>query len=195
MKNYSKPVSVLARIAEAVFWISTALMLVLLVWSLFNSDLINTMFFGSDPSEYGLTLTLSSMDILGLTVSYDFMNAAVFRTMMIYGAIVMSLCAMIARNIALISKSLSKDSGFSDENTPFSQDNVRMIREIGIFSISVSLLGLVFSWILRLILQNAGLEAEVSAGTGGLFLGLVVLYLSTIFQYGVSLQKDVEGLV
>ena len=68
-----------------------------------------------------------------------------------------------------------------------------MMREIGIFSIAVPVIGLIMSIIIRPVI---GVEtAEISVDMGGIFMGLIVLCLTQFFVHGVELEKDVDGLL
>lgn len=68
-----------------------------------------------------------------------------------------------------------------------------MVKEIGIFSIAMPVIGFVMSIITRLV---CGVEvAEISVNFSGLMIGLVVLCLTQFFAHGVSLEEDVEGLL
>lgn len=113
-------------------------------------------------------------------------------------AILLSLLAMIFRNLYLIMKKLhvDKKEAFSEENSPFQPDIIRMVREIGIFALSIPIVELIANEVLFLAFRMMHLEAEL----GGVSLtmvvfGLVVLYLSSIFSYGARLQQETEGLV
>ena len=77
--------------------------------------------------------------------------------------------------------------------TPFQHDITRMVREIGIFYISVPVIGLIMSVIARMVI---GYEtAEISMSLSGLISGILILCLSQVFSYGMELQKDVDGLL
>ena len=77
--------------------------------------------------------------------------------------------------------------------TPFQADNIRMMREIGIFSVAVPVIGLVMSVVVRLV---TGVEtAETSVDMGGVFAGIVVLCLTQYFVHGAELENDVDGLL
>ena len=65
-----------------------------------------------------------------------------------------SLMAMIFRNLYLIIKR-------SESSTVFQADNIRMLREIGIFAISIPLAGLALSIVCRLILGTDTVETSV----------------------------------
>ena len=68
-----------------------------------------------------------------------------------------------------------------------------MMREIGIFSIAVPVIGLFMSFIVRLII---GVDAvEKSMDMNGVFMGIVVLCLTPFFVHGAELEKDVDGLL
>ena len=100
--------------------------------------------------------------------------------------IILSLMAMVFRNLNLIIKK-------SEGSTPFQADNIRMLKEIGIFSFSIPLVGLIMSIICRLIL---GVDAvETSINFYGFFMGIVVLCLTQFFIHGAELEKDVDGLL
>ena len=68
-----------------------------------------------------------------------------------------------------------------------------MLREIGIFSISIPVVGLIMSIIIRLIV---GVEAaETSVNLSGFIMGIIVLCLTQYFTHGADIEKDVDGLV
>ena len=100
--------------------------------------------------------------------------------------VILGLMAMVFRNLSLIFKR-------SENNTPFQKDNVRMMKEIGIFSIAVPVVGFVMSVIARIVI---GAEAaEISINQSGIFMGIIVLCLTQFFAYGTELEKDVDGLL
>ena len=93
--------------------------------------------------------------------------------------------AMVFRNVYLVAK--------KSENDPFNKDNIRMIREIGIFSLSVPVIGFIMSVISRIVI---GVEkAEIVVRIDGLILGILILFITQIFVYGAELQNDVDGLL
>lgn len=107
-------------------------------------------------------------------------------------AVILSLMAMVFRNIRLILKAARPQEG-EPLTRVFQPDVVRMVREIGIFYLSVPAAGLAAINLARLVL---GVErCEASLQLGGIFTGLVVLCLSQVFAYGVRLQSDVDGLI
>ena len=68
-----------------------------------------------------------------------------------------------------------------------------MMREIGLFSIAVPVIGLFMSFVFRLV---TGVDAvENSMDMNGIFMGIVVLCLTQFFVHGAALETDVDGLL
>ncbi len=99
--------------------------------------------------------------------------------------------AMIFRNVYLILKTADGKTWFTEGNTPFQKNIVRMFREIGIFFIAISVMSLI-SEIFTNIAEN-----ELNTGFNYLncFIGLVFLCISQFFNYGTRLERDLDGLV
>ncbi len=80
--------------------------------------------------------------------------------------------------------------------TPFTGENVRRIRIIGIAVIAGSLLSTVAHFMLGIyisnIVQMPGLElyANFKVDISGIFLGAVVIILAEVFRYGARLQEE-----
>lgn len=109
------------------------------------------------------------------------------------GIAMASLYAMIFRNVYLIMKTAQGKTWFSQGDTPFQKDIVRMLREIGIFLLSSCAVDLAWSVGLRFLL---GVDnVELSVGLTRIILGMMVLCLSQFFDYGARLQQDVDGLL
>lgn len=184
MKFINKLALILTKILEWLHWIGTATFAVIAVCSLVNADWLRGILVGILPEHgrelntYGFEMTVVAADgVLDMTAILLFSIGAV---------IILSLLAMVFRNIHLILKKSLK-------STPFQPDNIRMLREIGIFCISVPIVGLVMCTAARLIL---GVDAvETSVNIYGFSMGLIVLCLTQIFAHGAALEKDVEGLV
>ena len=100
--------------------------------------------------------------------------------------LILAVMAMVFRNLHLIFKK-------SERGAAFQKDTIRMMGEIGYFSIAVPVIGLMMSVLVRLV---AGLEAvEVSVDVAGIFMGIIVLCLTQFFIHGAELEKDVDGLL
>lgn len=109
------------------------------------------------------------------------------------GIFTMFFIGMIFRNIYLIIKTCEGKTWFSKGRTPFQTDVVRMVREIGIFSIMIPVFGFLMSLVARLALGED--LCETSVQIVGIAMGLAMICFSRIFEYGVALEQEVEGLV
>lgn len=176
---------VLAKIVEVFHWVGVALMAAATVCSVAAPQLVRY-FVGLDTAGRGW----ADMDVYGVNITAPcvdgMVDSTVFLIFGISGIIVLGLMAMVFRNLYLILKR-------SESSTPFQKDNVRMLREMGIFCISVPVVGLVMNIVARLVL---GADAvETSLNMAGFFLGFVMLTLSQVFARGIELEQDVDGLV
>ena len=102
-----------------------------------------------------------------------------------------ALMGMIFRNVYLIVKTAEGDTWFSKGNTPFQPDNVRMVREIGIFLIMIYVVGLVINAAAYITCQ----DIEGSTTMMPLVFGIIVICLSKMFEYGQKLQEEEDGLI
>jgi len=180
VSKLDKATRVLAKLVEVALWIGTVGMLVGLVLLLVFGE--RAVVGAPQPGETAATWGFEIM-VAGQTGELDLKALKVF---MAGGAVLMGLMAMVFRNVYLILKG-------SEDSTPFTRDNVRMVREIGYFLLAVPIVGLVLSIIARLLLGPE--TAEISVDMSELLVGLVVLCLSRIFARGVELEEDAEGLV
>ena len=188
MKGLSKTAMIIARILEVCHWVGTGIMAVLLVCCAVSKDAAFKMIAG-DPSgedviygfRFSITNAAGEIDPASLTV------------FAVAGVILCALMAMVFRNIYLIIKTSRGETKFSRGATPFQPDNIRMLKEIGIFSIAVPVVGFVMSVVGRLVV---GPEfAETNVDLSGLVMGLIVLWLTHVFAYGAELEGDAEGLI
>lgn len=175
---------VLTKILELLHWIGAAAMLAFGVFAIATRQgehhalerLISEC--GKALSCYGFEISVAdSSGAVNMTAILLFAIAAIM---------IFSLVAMIFRNIYLIVKK-------SKNSTPFQSDNIRMLKEIGIFSISVPIAGLVMSIIARIALGVD--DVETSVNMYGFTMGVIVLCLTQFFVRGAELEKDVEGLL
>lgn len=185
MKNITRITKIVARIIEVFHWVGAALLAAATVCSVtarqFIRYLVDIDTAGRDWVE---------LNIYGFEITAACPNGTVdtkaFILFGIGGVLLLGLMAMVFRNLFLILKG-------SENATPFSKDNVRMIREIGIFFISMPVLSLIMSLIARIVL---GPEAvELSVNMAGFFVGFAMLSLTQVFSRGLALEQDVDGLV
>lgn len=109
------------------------------------------------------------------------------------GLLTMLCMTMVFRNIYLIFQTAEGRTWFSSGKTPFQKDIVRMVREIGMFSIFIPVIGLIMSAVAKLIYGVDNIETSVQVT--GIAMGIAMICLSQFFAYGQSLEQDVEGLV
>ncbi|MCI5923615.1 MAG: hypothetical protein SOR38_06275 [Oscillospiraceae bacterium] len=185
MKGIVKAAKIATKIVEVFHWVGTALMLAATVCSLAAPAWVKY-FVGINAKE----CCGAELNVYGFEVIAPVKNGSVdMKALFLFGigaVIILSLMAMVFRNLNLIIKK-------SEGSTPFQADNIRMLKEIGIFSFSIPLVGLIMSIICRLIL---GVDAvETSINFYGFFMGIVVLCLTQFFIHGAELEKDVDGLL
>ncbi|MBQ4098618.1 MAG: hypothetical protein IJC87_00645 [Clostridia bacterium] len=185
MKGISKIAKVVTKVVEIFHWVAVALMIAATVCSLVASSWVGY-FVGFDAKECcGANLSIYGFEI-NAAVTDGKVDMTAFLLFGIGAILILAPMAMIFRNLNLI---INKSEG----STPFQADNVRLFREIGIFSIAIPVIGLIMSIITRLVL---GAEAaEVSNNFGGLVIGIVVLCITEFFIHGIELEKDVDGLL
>lgn len=185
MKSINTAGKVITKILEVFHWVGAALMAAATVCSMAAPGWVKC-FVGFDAKE----CCGANLNVYGFEVNAPVVNgSADMKTFMLFGigaVIILLLMSMVFRNLYLIFKS-------SEDTTPFRKDNIRRFREIGIFSISVPVVGFVMSVLIRLV---TGVEfAEISINTAGILMGIIVLCLTQFFIHGAELEKEVDGLL
>ena len=176
---------------ELLHWIGAATALASLVLSLAAGDWLSALLARGVP-ELGTTLTTYGFEVTPVLADGT-VSPAVLALFSVGAAIILSLMAMVFRNLYLIFRTAKGKTRFAKGSTPFQGDITRMVREIGIFYLSVPAVGLVMSTICRLA---RGTEAaEICVNVEGFVTGLLLLCLSQVFAYGARLQRDVDGLL
>lgn len=183
MKNVMKATKIVAKILEVIHWVAAGVMALTAVCSFAAPQWLT---FVLDPGAdrpgvvnvYGFETTIT--DAAGNLSMTALLLTAI-------GAVLIYCCmAMIFRNIFLIIRR-------SETGSPFQKDNIRMVREIGIFSIAIPVVGLIFSVITRLVMGSHDIEMMVKLD--GLVTGIIVLSLTQFFAYGAQLEKEMDGLL
>jgi len=185
MKNLNTLGKVLTKILEVFHWVGAAMMIAATVCSVAAPDLVKN-FVSFDAKECcGADLT-----VYGFEVNASVVNGVVdLSSFIVFGigaAIILAVMAMVFRNIYLIFKK-------SEKETPFHKDNVRLIREIGIFAIAIPVIGFIMSIIARLVISSE--TAEISIDMSGIIMGIITLCLTQFFAHGAALENDVDGLL
>lgn len=185
MTHFNKITKIAAKVLEVFHWVGAALMTAAVICSFAAPKWVGY-FMGIDAKE----CCGARLNVYGFEVNAPYKDGAVDQTIfLLFGigaVIILSLMAMVFRNIYLILKK-------SENKTPFQKDNVRMLKEIGIFSISIPIIGLIMSVIIRLV---SGVdEIEMSINQLGTFMGVAVLCITQFFSHGMELEADVDGLL
>ena len=185
MKGINKLGTVITKILEVFHWVGAALMAAAAVCSVAAPQWVGY-FVGFDAKECcGAELNVYGFKVQAPVVNGN-VDSSAFLLFDICAVIILILMAIVFRNLHLIFKK-------SENATPFQKDNIRMMKEIGIFAIAVPVIGLLVSIITRLVL---GVEnVEISVDMNGIFMGIIVLCLTQYFIHGVELENDVEGLL
>ena len=192
MNGLTKFVTVLAKILEVCAWVGSALVAISL--ALIATGKLDLLKYLSDVQK-AEELTVAGLNIDMATVAPESVTRA-FVVFFITTLIVFILGALVFRNIYLIFKTAEGKTKFSKGNTPFQPDIIRMIREIGYFSLAIPVVQVIMGIIARLVLVTSQEpEIAVSLDLTSIFFGLVVLCLSQFFAYGAKLQEETEGLV
>lgn len=184
MKGIDKLAKVVTKVLEITHWVAEVLMLAAAICTAAAPQWLGY-FVGLDTTGQEVELSTYGFEIMAPT-SDGRVDTKSFVLFAVGAIIIFSLVAMIFRNLHLIIKK-------SEGSTPFQKDSVRMMREIGIFSIGIPVAGFVMSIIARLVLGPEA--AEMSISMDGLIMGIIVLCLTQFFQHGVELEKDVDGLL
>lgn len=189
MKNFNKIISnmakVITKIVEVFQWVGVGLMFAAVITAIASPSLVGK-FISYDAKECcGADLSVYGLEIHA-AVTNGKIDTAAFCIFGVGAVLVLSLMAMIFRNLHLIIKN-------SNDKTPFQRDNVRMFSEIGIFSFAVPVVGFLISIIGRIVI---GVEtAEISNSFEGFVVGIVVLCMTQYFVHGIELEEDVDGLL
>lgn len=177
MKKLDKFTMVIAKITEIIHWVGTAGIIFMLTVTCVSQNFRDNMFSNIDRecSTYGFTVEILKAD--------GSQNMAAFITFCAVAIVILTMMAMVARNIYLILKKIGK-------NVPFNEDVTRMVREIGIFFIVISAVGVIGN-----IVAFSVAGAEASATLALALIGLLMICLSRVFNYGEQIQSDVDGLL
>ena len=186
MKNVNKIGKTVTKILEIFHWVAALLMVAATVCSAAAPSWINR-FVDFDAKECcGANLTVYGFEV-NAPVTNGNTDMKSFLLFGIGATLILAVMAMVFRNLHLIFKK-------SENASPFQKDNVRMMKEIGVFSIAVPVIGFIMSTVIRLAM-GADAAAEVGVDLSGIFMGIIVLCLTRYFVHGAQLEEDVDGLV
>lgn len=185
MERMFKLGRIVTKIVEVFHWVGSALMAAATVCSLAAPAWVKY-FVGFDAKDCcGANLEVYGFEV-NAPVSGGNTDMTAFFLFGIGATLILIVMAMVFRNLSLI---FAK----TESGSLFQKDTIRMMREIGIFSIAVPIIGMFMSFILRLVV---GVDViENSMDMSGIFMGIVVLCLTQFFVRGAELEKEVDGLL
>lgn len=189
MKVINKLGKTITKILEIFHWVGAAIMTAATVCSVAAPKWVRYLV-GIDAKECcGADLTVYGFE-MNAPVTDGNIDMTYFLLFGITAILLLLLMAMNFRNLYLIFKK-------SENGSPFQKDNIRMMKEIGYFSISIPVIGIFMSVVCHLVLHLAlGVEeVQTSVNLGGIFMGIIVLCLTQFFVHGAELEKDVDGLL
>ena len=188
-KNINKITKVVSKFFEILFFLSFLVMISAAVLSFTMPQKFGEFLLESVGNG---TIATNGFEIAIADKNGNLISAAV-KIFVFAGIFTMPCMAMIFRNIYLIIKTCEGKTWFSKGKTPFQKDVVRMVREIGIFSIMIPVIGFVMSLIARIFI---GVDScETSVQIVGVAMGIAMICFSEIFAYGIKLEEEVEGLI
>lgn len=190
MDALKKITQVLAKVLEVGNWVAVGFMAVLFVLTLIPNDIYSTMLVQTGPHD--LTLNVYGFEVVAAYAAGQFNKAAVC-IFALAGIFICGFMAMVFRNVYLIIKFSRGEGRYSQGVTPFQKDITRMIREIGIFLLSVVVANLLFSTIASAVIGFEYVESSLNLVM--LMMGLLMLCLSSAFAEGEALRRDVDGLL
>lgn len=182
---------VLSKLLEIGYDIGAVVMTVCFVLFLLDRNLFPGVLVQGNPlpgeavSVHGFSLVIANPD--------GTLNGPAMIIFLLCGAMTLELMAWVFRNANLILRTSLGLTKFSRGKTPFQKDNVRMMREIGIFFIAITVVQLSFSGIAALVIGPELVESGVDMM--GIVTGLLMLCLSQVFAQGMELQNETDGLV
>lgn len=182
MFPFVKVAKVVTKVVEIAHFVAAALILAAAVCALAAPQYLHH-FVEFEP--VGNVIVLSAYSFEVITPSLNGLPDLTVFSLYGFGAVtIFVLIALIFHNIYSV---IEKSEG----RTPFQMDNVRMLREIGIFSIGVPIIGFVMGIVMQVIVGSV----EVSNSLEGFIIGIFILCLTQFFAHGVELEDEVEGLL
>lgn len=187
-KGLNITLSVLTKIAEIALWIGAVAGIVACVGCAFDTNGMNELLL-ENKELVNPTMTLNAVSDTGE------INFFAVITFFIGTSITLVLTALIFRNIYNILATIAGRNKHTESTSPFQKDVIRMIKEIGIFSIATPVIGFVVSTIITAVSIINGTAAETSVSLNSVIIGLMCFCLTQIFTYGAKLEEEVDGLV
>ena len=189
MKKLNKATTIISKIGEIIYWIAAVFTFVMIFISAFGK-----LEWLSKLSDF-VPSNITELKSTGFTL--EALNGSTFTkgayiVFFITMFLVFGISAMIFRNVNLVLKTANGKTWFAKSESPFQPDNIRMVREIGIFFIFIPIIEIIMSVISKFVLPNT---IDCSVDFSFIFVGIIAICLSEYFAYGMKLQNDVDGLL
>lgn len=176
---------IVTSILEIFHWVGMAILLVGTVCTLAAPEFVGSCIRVTPIEGYGAPIEVYGFQMV-LPVTGGNVSMLSLFLFGIGGVLILGLTAMIFRNLYRMMKN-------AETASPFQKENIRMMREIGWFSMAVPVIGLIMSTVTRLVM---GVDAvEISVNLEGFCMGIIILALTQFFIHGARLEEDVEGLL
>ena len=179
--------SVICIISEIVNWVSVGLYILLFILSLISAPLFEFLMVEGRADMLMQNPTFAAF--------YDYegnVNMLSVYVHCIYGAINLSIKALVFRNINIILDTLSKKHNNTKNHSPFQESVVKRVKTIGILFIASP----VFDYIADAILYfSSDTISQITGDAYCLTLGLICFCLAHILSYGSKLEDEVDGLL
>ncbi len=183
MKKLEKFVIGATKFVEVMEWIGAVSCVVLFVFSFITPQIMKESVFTAE--------TIDTFDLGFFKVAFDNPEThamGIGRLYFIIMGLITPLYALVFRSIHKIFTDI-----FKNGNTPFSDENVKHVKNIGMYIVCMPIIGLIASIVGQIVFMD--LDCSITVELGSVFMGLIIICLSRIFAYGVSLQKDSDGLI
>ena len=154
-----------------------------------------TTFLPADLFDFNLA-NLENIDVQAFNVLYDIADGRFTGIVNVKWLVVLILVVLTSNGVFLqfIQIQLKRVMKNVREKNPFSEDNANFLKTMGIaFLISAVVLPMLNSWLLMTTVNLFDIyEASVnfSLNLQAVFMGLLILILAYIFNYGAYLQEE-----
>ena len=171
----------LSKLLEVLHWVGVGATVVIIILCFAAPDfLANEGVLADHPY---LSIGGFSVSLYDANGNYDVTSLTMFS----FAALqVFALMALILRNVSCI---LRNTYG----GTPFTTENVRRMKMVGIFTMAIAAAGVTVGCVATLVFELY--TSDLSVDYYSLIIGLVILCLTQVFARGVKLEEDVDGLV
>lgn len=184
MKGISKLGLIVSKFLEILHFIAAALMVVLGISSVVATDALQKIL-SAGAVENGPYFATYGFEV-NVTNAMGNVDMTLFLIFCVGAAVILTLFALVFRNVNLILKG-------SEKETPFQKKNIHRLKQIGLMVLAVPVLGVVFQWLCFCVV---GVDhVEISVDLGSLVLGILILCLTQFFAHGAELEEDVDGLL